>query len=470
MLGGFALLIVLGHVPLVALFFFCQVTMFREVKRLSKVLSTQKDLPSFRPLHWSERGNAMGSSARDDATRALPHSLIALISLLRYWFFTAMFFSYGRVAASYFHYNFPYHTFISFALYIVGVVVFVLSLEHGYYRYQFEMFAWVHLTLWLIVVQSTVIVVNMFQARTHRCTRNSARTQEAIATRLLTHVLTPVSSIAFAFRLVQGLIWFILPALLIISNDTWAYVFGFFFGRTPLIALSPKKTWCVARERRWVQRGGENECELVVCSSLSLFVISLCCVCVCREGFLGALFTTLLIGFFFSRFLAQFQLMICEKTNFWEWAHPTCEPALPFVPVSWPIERGNWFRAVMELIPGSGDWSSISISPIQWHGLALALFASVLAPFGGFFASGFKRAFNIKDFGESIPGHGGVTDRMDCQVLMGLFVFVYYQSFVAGELDYQGNFQRFQSWPEGLQREYAQKIQDYISTLGPLKA
>jgi CDP-diglyceride synthetase len=38
-----------------------------------------------------------------------------------------------------------------------------------------------------------------------------------------------------------------------------------------------------------------------------------------------------------------------------------------------------------------------------------------VAPFGGFFASGFKRAFNIKDFGHSIPGHGGMTDRMDCQ-------------------------------------------------------
>jgi phosphatidate cytidylyltransferase len=44
------------------------------------------------------------------------------------------------------------------------------------------------------------------------------------------------------------------------------------------------------------------------------------------------------------------------------------------------------------------------------------LFASIIAPFGGFFASGFKRAFKIKDFGDSIPGHGGITDRMDCQV------------------------------------------------------
>ena len=48
------------------------------------------------------------------------------------------------------------------------------------------------------------------------------------------------------------------------------------------------------------------------------------------------------------------------------------------------------------------------------------MFASIIAPFGGFFASGFKRGFKIKDFGDSIPGHGGMTDRMDCQVRRGL--------------------------------------------------
>lgn len=84
--------------------------------------------------------------------------------------------------------------------------------------------------------------------------------------------------------------------------------------------------------------------------------------------------------------------------------------------------------------------------PYQLHLLVFAIFASLVAPFGGFFASGFKRAFDIKDFGHSIPGHGGMTDRMDCQYvnvtpvhlrthvfarfLMGVFTYVYYSSLI----------------------------------------
>jgi CDP-diglyceride synthetase len=41
---------------------------------------------------------------------------------------------------------------------------------------------------------------------------------------------------------------------------------------------------------------------------------------------------------------------------------------------------------------------------LQVHAMVLATFASVFAPFGGFFASGFKRAFKMKDFGDTIPG------------------------------------------------------------------
>jgi len=74
---------------------------------------------------------------------------------------------------------------------------------------------------------------------------------------------------------------------------------------------------------------------------------------------------------------------------------------------------------------------SFYMAPMQIHILVFGTFASLIAPFGGFFASGLKRTFKIKDFGDSIPGHGGITDRMDCQFIMGFFAYMYYHSFIA---------------------------------------
>jgi len=64
---------------------------------------------------------------------------------------------------------------------------------------------------------------------------------------------------------------------------------------------------------------------------------------------------------------------------------------------------------------------------------AVALFASLVGPFGGFIASGIKRAYDIKDFASVIPGHGGLMDRMDCQMLTGMFVSVYLTAVVFPE-------------------------------------
>jgi len=62
------------------------------------------------------------------------------------------------------------------------------------------------------------------------------------------------------------------------------------------------------------------------------------------------------------------------------------------------------------------------ISPFDFHTIIIGTFISWISPFGGFFASGLKRAFRVKDFGAVIPGHGGIVDRLDCEVLTGLFI------------------------------------------------
>ncbi len=63
------------------------------------------------------------------------------------------------------------------------------------------------------------------------------------------------------------------------------------------------------------------------------------------------------------------------------------------------------------------------------HAIILALYASLVSPFGGFLASAVKRAHGAKDFGELIPGHGGLVDRFDCQVVTAPFVYLYLKNF-----------------------------------------
>lgn len=53
-----------------------------------------------------------------------------------------------------------------------------------------------------------------------------------------------------------------------------------------------------------------------------------------------------------------------------------------------------------------------------------AAYTSFVSPFGGFLASAVKRAFLCKDFGTLIPGHGGVVDRFDCQIVTAPFIYL----------------------------------------------
>ncbi|MDO5095482.1 MAG: phosphatidate cytidylyltransferase [Peptostreptococcaceae bacterium] len=51
--------------------------------------------------------------------------------------------------------------------------------------------------------------------------------------------------------------------------------------------------------------------------------------------------------------------------------------------------------------------------PSPMHFVPLAIVGSVVSQLGDLFASAIKRALQIKDYGNIIPGHGGVLDRFD---------------------------------------------------------
>jgi len=113
-----------------------------------------------------------------------------------------------------------------------GFIFFVFSLQKGHYKFQFTQFAWTHMALFLIVGQAHFVINNIF----------------------------------------EGFIWLILPVSMVITNDIFAYLCGITFGRTPLIQISPKKTW---------------------------------------EGFLGAWFFTVIWGIVLTHILARYKYFIC---------------------------------------------------------------------------------------------------------------------------------------------------------------
>ncbi|KAJ8651690.1 hypothetical protein O0I10_012739 [Lichtheimia ornata] len=330
MIGAFFFVLASGYVWSIVAVMGITIVVYREVIQIAQVPAKEKSVRWFKTMSW-------------------------------YFLITTEYFLYGESIIYYFteivmvdRFLLPFathHRFISFMLYVLGFVFFVANLKKGQYSFQMAQFCYTHMALLLIVVQSHFIVENIL----------------------------------------EGLIWFVMPAALVICNDIFAYVCGFFWGRTPLIQLSPKKT---------------------------------------VEGFVGGFLCTLVLGFIITTILMQFNYLICPVQDLGAsaWSHVTCEPKNPvFTAVPWELPSNvAW---LLKLI-FQRDITQVPIAPVQLHAIVMACFASLIAPFGGFFASAVKRAFKIKDFGHSIPGHGGMTDRMDCQFLMGLFAHMYHQSFI----------------------------------------
>ena len=363
-----------GHIPTIALIFVVQGLMVRELFALAVETRKEKDLPWFRLQQWYFYGCAVFFSygrylnerlaARfseeyvdDDASRRRNAVTRTCESILL------------RLLA--------HHSLISYLGWTLGCVLFVLSLRKGLYLYQFGQFAWTHMIIAAVIVQSSCLVGNVL----------------------------------------EGLIWFVFPVGIVFFNDIAAYLVGMMCGRTPLIKISPKKTW---------------------------------------EGFVGGCAVTMTVAPFAAAWLQRFRWLTCPSASVLsfiggpdldEAALKSCEADGVFAPrpvdlsvvassvdaaFGWTLPSGFVERLaeVASAFFGIRSGFVFNMSPFQKHAIVLAAFASVIAPFGGFFASGFKRAFKIKDFSDTIPGHGGITDRMDCQMVMAVFSHLYITNFV----------------------------------------
>lgn len=349
LIASFLTIIWAGHVPLMFMVLGIQTMMVKELFTLARHAQAERKLPGFRAQQWF----FFCVAAFWSYVRFIKNNLVVEIT------------SSARLARM-FGWLLKRHTIVSFYLYCAGFVSFVLTLKKGRYTYQFGQYAWTHMILMVVFMPSSFFVSLLF----------------------------------------EGIIWFLLPTALVIVNDIMAYLAGFFFGRTPLIKLSPKKTW---------------------------------------EGFLGGCVGTVVAAWYGALLMSQFKWFIGPRTDLSIWKPMPCaEVPETFRPHTFRLADvlddanpalNDLVYSVGALLPprlrAAIAAFSFTCLPMQLHAVSLAMFASFIAPFGGFFASGFKRGFKIKDFGDSIPGHGGVTDRFDCQVVMAVFAYIYYNNYVA---------------------------------------
>ena len=62
--------------------------------------------------------------------------------------------------------------------------------------------------------------------------------------------------------------------------------------------------------------------------------------------------------------------------------------------------------------------------PIVLNAMLISVVGAVFSQFGDLFASAIKRSVGIKDFGQILPGHGGVLDRFDSIIVSAPVVYM----------------------------------------------
>ena len=76
-----------------------------------------------------------------------------------------------------------------------------------------------------------------------------------------------------------------------------------------------------------------------------------------------------------------------------------------------------------------GIFGYFFLNELTIHCLIIGLLGGAVSICGDLTASAFKRKMHIKDYGNLIPGHGGIMDRFDSVIFTAPFVF-YYMVFV----------------------------------------
>jgi phosphatidate cytidylyltransferase len=73
-----------------------------------------------------------------------------------------------------------------------------------------------------------------------------------------------------------------------------------------------------------------------------------------------------------------------------------------------------------------GHWIGLAWA----NGAVIGAIAGLIGPLGDLFESGLKRELGIKDFGNLMPGHGGVLDRFDSLMFVAPIAYLYLVFFV----------------------------------------
>ena len=171
--------------------------------------------------------------------------------------------------------------------------------------------------------------------------------------------------------------WTYFAVLSVTLNDASAYFAGKLFGKHRLLRLSPNKT---------------------------------------LEGFLGGLISNLLVTYYMAVFVMDNNFWQCapKRLNYGFFEEYQCDstPTI-YLPRTYVLPVSVFGLEKFEM------------APAVIYTVIYGLYASIFAPFVGFFASGFKRATGVKDFSNTLPGHGGIMDRMDCISVMCWFNYFF---------------------------------------------